>query len=133
MANRKATGVIAANGGFAINPSRKRVDLPSAGQVVGPPEYLTEDEKTVWQELLATSPEGVLQASDSVALELAATLLADYRKDRTSFNAGRLAVLQKALSSIGRTPVDRGRVAAPVAPQDPEDPWLQFTRSGPAR
>lgn len=128
MANRKATAVIAAQGGFKTNPNRKREDPPSAGDIGNPPEYLAEDEKAVWRELVASSPHGVLQASDSVAVELAATLLADYRKDRASFNSGRLSVLQKALSAIGRTPVDRGRVAAPIQPPDPNDPWAKFAR-----
>lgn len=128
MANRKATQVIAANGGFKANPSRRRIDPPSSGVVGQPPAYLDEDEEATWRELLATSPEGVLQASDAVALELAATLLSDYRKDRSSFNAGRLAVLQKALSAIGRTPVDRGRVAAPVPVSEHDDPWAEFAK-----
>ena len=126
MANRKTTKVIAMNGGFKTNPSRIRVDPPSAGEIGNPPEHLADDEQLVWKELVATSPEGVLQASDRVAVELAATLLSDYRKDRDSFNAGRLGVLQKALASIGRTPVDRSRMAAPVDPLDPNDPWAKF-------
>ena len=126
MANHKTTNVIAARGGFKTNPNRKRVDPPSAGTLGDPPEYLQDDEKSVWHELVATSPQGVLQASDAVAVELAATLLSDYRKDRVSFNSGRLGVLQKALSAIGRTPVDRSRMAAPVDPIDPNDPWAKL-------
>ncbi len=133
MPNRKATNVIAAKGGFKTNPARRRADPPSSGMVGQPPAYLSEDEKATWQELLATSPQGVLQASDAVALELAATLLSDYRRDRSSFNAGRLAVLQKALSAIGRTPVDRGRVAAPAPAPDHDDPWAEFAKSISAR
>ncbi len=126
MANFKTTNVIAARGGFKTNPKRKRVDPPSAGTLGDPPEYLQDDEKSVWHELVATSPQGVLQASDAVAVELAATLLSDYRRDRTSFNSGRLGVLQKALSAIGRTPIDRSRMAAPVEPTDPDDPWARL-------
>jgi len=130
MANFKTTNVIAARGGFKTNPSRNRTDPPSAGSIGDPPDYLSNDEKSVWQELLATSPKGVLQASDAVAVELAATLLSDYRKDRASFNSGRLGVLQKALSAIGRTPVDRSRMAAPVDLVDPDDPWAKFLAKG---
>ena len=126
MANHKATGAIAANGGFKTNPNRRRIDPPSAGEIGKPPEHLSEEEKATWQELVATSPQGVLQASDSVAVELAVTLLSDYRRDRASFNAGRLAVLQKALSAIGRTPIDRGRVAVAPLPADPNDPWASL-------
>ncbi len=68
----------------------------------------------------------MLQASDGVAVELAATLPSDYRKDQTRFNSGRLGVLQRALSAIGRTPVDRSRMAAPTDPVDPNDPWAKL-------
>jgi hypothetical protein len=73
----------------------------------------------------------VLKNSDRAALEIASTLLADYRKDRASFNTARLGALQKALASLGRTPVDRGRVAAPDPKKefDPNDPWEELAVS----
>lgn len=128
MANRKATAVIEASGGFKKNPQRKRVDPPCTGEVGAPPDYFAENEKVVWQELIGTSPQGVLKASDRSALEIASTLLADYRKDRASFNPARLTALQKALASLGRTPVDRSRLAAPEPVKDPNDPWAKLIR-----
>ena len=89
MANRKATAVIEANGGFKKNPQRRRVDPLCAGEVGEPPAYFAENEQVIWQELISTSPQGVLKASDRSALEIASTLLADYRKDRASFNPAR--------------------------------------------
>lgn len=74
-------------------------------------------------EKISTSPEGVLKASDRSALEIVSALLADYRKYRASFNLARLTALQKALASLGRTPVDRSRLAAPELVKDPNDPW----------
>ena len=84
--------------------------------------------KIIWNELIVTSPKGVLKNSDRTALEIASTLLTDYRQDRASFNTARLNALQKALASLGRTPVDRGRIAAPEPEKDPNDPWAKLIR-----
>jgi hypothetical protein len=92
--------------------------------------YFAENEQVIWQELISTSPQGVLKASDRSALEIASTLLADYRKDRASFNPARLTALQKALASLGRTPVDRSRLAAPEPVLDPNDPWARLVAMG---
>ena len=56
------------------------------------------------------------------------TAVQDYRKDRSSFNPARLTALQKALASLGRTPVDRSRLAAPEPVVDPNDPWAKLIR-----
>ena len=86
------------------------------------------NQKIIWHELIATSPKGVLKNSDRTTLEIATTLLNDFRQDRASFNTSRLNALQKALASLGRTPVDRGRIAAPEPEKDPNDPWAKLIR-----
>ena len=129
MANRKATAVIEAKGGFKKNPQRKRVDAPCSNEVGLPPDYFSEYERAIWQELMSTSPKGVLKISDRTALEVASALLADFRLDRASFSPARLTALQKALASLGRTPVDRGRLSAPELDVDPNDPWAKLIRS----
>lgn len=128
MANRKATAVIEANGGFKKNPQRKRIDPHASDQIGPPPGYFSEYEQAIWNELVSTSPKGVLKNSDHSILEIASTLMADYRKDRASFSPARLAALQKALASLGRTPVDRGRLAAPEPEIDPNDPWVKLLK-----
>ena len=39
------------------------------------------NQKIIWHELIATSPQVVLKALDHSALEIASTLLVDYSKD----------------------------------------------------
>ena len=127
MANRKATAVIESSGGFKKNPQRKRVDPPCSNDVGPPPDYFLEYERAIWHELINTSPKGVLKISDRTALEVASALLADFRIDRASFNPARLTALQKSLASLGRTPVDRGRLVAPEPENVLENPFAMFT------
>ena len=127
MSNRKSTTVIEATGGFKKNPQRRRIDPPVSDEIGLPPDYFSEYEKAIWHELVSTSPKGVLKNSDRSALEIASTLLADYRKDRASFSPARLAALQKALASLGRTPVDRGRLVAPEPEPNPDNPFAMFS------
>lgn len=128
MANRKTTAVLEAKGSFKKNPQLKRVDPPTADEIGPPPPYFAQNECAVWQELIDTSPKGVLKNSDRSALEIASALLSDFRKNRESFNNGRISSLQKALASLGRTPVDRGRIAVPEPALDPNDPWAAFSK-----
>ena len=128
MSNRKSTAVLEAKGSFKKNPQLKRIDPPVSDEIGGPPSYFDENECNVWHELLETSPKGVLKSSDRTALEIASTLLSDYRKDRKSFNNARINSLQKALASLGRTPVDRSRLAAPEPVIEPNDPWAELIR-----
>jgi hypothetical protein len=130
MSYRKTTAVLEAKGSFKKNPQLKRVDPKTTDEIGEPPAYFSETESTVWHELIATSPKGVLKNSDRTALEIASTLLTDYRKDRESFNTARLNALQKALASLGRTPVDRGRIAAPEPDLDENNPWAELIRKG---
>ena len=128
MSNRKTTAVLEAKGSFKKNPQLKREDAKTSDEIGQPPIYFGETEAAIWNELIATSPKGVLKNSDRTTLEIATTLLNDFRQDRASFNTSRLNALQKALASLGRTPVDRGRIAAPEPENDPNDPWAKLIR-----
>lgn len=128
MSNRKTTAVLEAKGSFKKNPQLKREDAKTSDEIGQPPIYFSETEAAIWNELIATSPKGVLKNSDRTTLEIATTLLNDFRQDRASFNTSRLNALQKALASLGRTPVDRGRIAAPEPAKDPNNPWAKLIR-----
>lgn len=126
MANRKTTAVLEAKGSFKKNPKLKRVDPPVSNELEGPPAYFDEYECAVWDHLVRTSPKGVLKNSDHSALEIASVLLSDFRKDRKNFNSARMSSLQKSLAALGRTPVDRGRIAAPEPELDEDNPWAEL-------
>lgn len=130
MAYHKATAVLEASGSFDKNPQRRRVDPVASNEIDPPPSYFDESERAVWFELIASSPIGVLKNSDHSALEIASTLLSDFRKDRKSFSSSRMSSLQKALSSLGRTPIDRGRIVASEIPPAQNDPWAELSSEG---
>lgn len=118
-----------AKGSFKKNPQLKRVD-PKTSDEIGPsPAYFNDVERRVWQELIETSPEGVLTQSDRTILEIASTLLSDYRKDRASFNTSRVNIIQRALASLGMTPLDRSRIVAPQSEVDEDNPWGRLMKN----
>lgn len=126
MSYRKTTAVLEAKGSFKKNPQLKRVDPPVSDELEGPPAYFNEHECAVWDHLVRTSPKGVLKNSDHSALEIASVLLSDFRKDRKNFNSARMSSLQKSLAALGRTPVDRGRIAAPEPELNKDNPWADL-------
>lgn len=130
MSYRKTTAVLEAKGSFKKNPKLKRVDPKTSDEIGSPPAYFDNVERRVWQELIETSPDGVLTKSDRTILEIASTLLSDYRKDRASFNTSRVNILQRALASLGMTPIDRGRIVAPQQDLDQDNPWAELMREG---
>ena len=71
------------------------------------------NQKIIWHQLIATSPQAVLKALDHSALEIASTLLVDYSKDWASFNPAIFSALQKVFISMDRTPVVRFRPGPP--------------------
>jgi hypothetical protein len=129
MPNRKPTNVLALKGSFKKNPSRKRTDPPAAGQIGSAPSHLADDESQAWDELVGQSPRNVLQASDRAALELVCCLMAEFRKDRADFTPAKLGVLQRGLSCLGFTPVDRGRIGVTRQADRADDPWARFAKS----
>ena len=129
MPNRKPTNVLALKGSFKKNPSRARSDPPATGQIGPPPAYFSDTEKEAWTELVSQSPQNVLQASDRAAVELVCCLMAEFRKDRSAFTPAKLGVLQRGLSCLGFTPVDRSRISVARQADQSDDPWARFAKS----
>jgi len=128
MPNRKPTNVLALKGSFKKNRSRTRVDPAPVGEIGSAPAHFSEDETEAWAELVSQSPRSVLQASDRAALELVCCLMAEYRRDRSSFIPAKLGILQRGLSSLGFTPVDRSRIGVSLQTEPSEDPWARFAK-----
>lgn len=129
MANRKPTNVLALKGSFKKNPARKRIDPQPAAEIGSPPDHLSDAEKQIWKDVVAESPAGVLQASDRLTLEVVASLMAEYRADKSQFTPAKIGVLQRGLSSLGYTPVDRARLGVSARQQVTDDPWAEFAAS----
>jgi hypothetical protein len=113
-AQRKPTAILEASGAFEANPKRARPDEPNSGRGVGPaPGHLAEDERAVWDEIVADCAAGVFQSGDRVMLEVLSCLLAEYRRDRAGFGGRKYQQLTGLLARCGMTPADRSRVTVP--------------------
>ncbi len=112
---RTPTSKLKVIGAFDKHPERTREDDVYTGAFpTEPPEHLSEEVKSAWHEIVAVSHYGVLQASDTFIVELAAGLLAELRRDPFEMVAARLTQLRVALGALGLTPADRSRLSIPV-------------------
>lgn len=119
---RVPTKVLELRGAFKKNPQRTRKEIPGLQELGNPPDHLDDASRAVWIELVESSPAGVLTASDRQALEICSVLLAQFRADPAGFIPARLAQLGRALSVLGRTPVDRSRISLSESKKQ-DDPW----------
>jgi hypothetical protein len=108
--SRTPTNVLDAKGAFKKNPNRQREDATPAGPLGSVPAHMSKEVGACWLELTEKAPHDVLTMSDEITLELAATLLAQFRANPLDFPAARLARLHAFLSSFGMTPADRSKV-----------------------
>ena len=110
---RTPSAVLAARGAFDKNPNRAREDFDSGDFDKSAPDYFNSDQVAVWNELIGLLPPGVLQATDRMAVELTARLIARFRSiDDDEVNMAQVAQIRTALASLGMTPADRSRVSA---------------------
>jgi hypothetical protein len=110
---RTPSAVLEARGSFAHNPDRKREDFQSGDFDPTPPKYFTVKQKAVWTEIVGLLPASVLQATDRLAVELTARLIANFRAmDDADVSMAQVAQIRTALATLGMTPADRSRVSA---------------------
>jgi phage terminase small subunit len=93
------------------DPQRYKKEAPTTGKALGkPPAHLPEDVVTVWKELEKCSLPGVLTSADRFVLEVAASLLAEFRANRADFKAAKYSHLIGCLARLGLTPADRQKL-----------------------
>lgn len=110
---RTPTEILERRGAFKHDPQRGRArdGEPSDLQELGdPPAHITGNVLDAWCDIVNASHEGVLSDADSIALEMAAHLLAGFRAKPESFAVSKLTRLEGLLSKFGMTPADRSRV-----------------------
>jgi len=114
---RTPSAVLEARGAFAHNPDRKREDFQSGVFDNSAPDYFSPGQVVVWDEIVSLLPPSVLQATDRMAVELTARLIARFRsQDDADVSMAQVAQIRTALASLGMTPADRSRVAAVKTP-----------------
>ena len=79
------------------------------------PDYFTEDQQTIWADLVARVPTGVLKRCDVFILELTVILTEKMRAG--GLKASEVGQYRGCLASLGITPADRSRVQVPPAPE----------------
>lgn len=114
---RTPSSVLEARGAFAHNPDRKREDFAAGAFNADAPEYFTDKQVAAWDEIVSLLPATVLQATDRIAVELTARLIARFRsQDDTDVTMAQVAQIRTALATLGMTPADRSRVSAAKTP-----------------
>ncbi len=109
---RTPTKVLDARGAFKANPQRKRDGEPEVHEPIGcAPDHLADDELAAWRQIISQAPMGVLTEADTIAVESAACLVAEFRRDKADFPAGKLGRLQSFLGQFGMTPSDRAKMS----------------------
>jgi len=83
---------------------------------------MPEDERAIWDEIVAECAPGVFQSSDRKLLEHMARLIAASRRDPYHFGIRQTALLINLLARCGMTPSDRSRVFAPPKPDAAQKP-----------
>lgn len=114
---RTPSATLEARGTFAHNPSRTREDFESGEFDRVAPKYFKKNQVAVWEEIIGLLPDSVLQATDRMAVELTARLIARFRSlDDADISMAQVAQIRTALATLGMTPADRSRVSAKKAP-----------------
>jgi len=110
---RTPSAVLEARGAFDKDPARRREDFEAGAFDPTPPKYFYVKQKAVWAEIVGVLPATVLQATDRMAVELAARLIAQFRaQPDAEVTSAQVAQIRTALAVLGMTPADRSRVSA---------------------
>jgi hypothetical protein len=97
------------------DPQRYRAEIPKSSRPLGSaPDHLGKqvepDPAACWFELETYCIPGVLTGADRIAMEMLATLLAEYRADPAKFPSTKLNQLSVMLGRFGMTPSDRTKL-----------------------
>lgn len=126
MARHKQPAELAALKGAAKkNPQRYKNEAPKTGKPLGKvPGHLTPEVALVWKELESCALPGVLTGADRFVMEVAATLLSEFRILRTEFKAAKYSHLIGCLARLGLTPADRQKLGTEKKPEG--NPFDEF-------
>jgi hypothetical protein len=111
------------------NPQRyKEVKRPEKTQPLGdPPEDWAEAYKKTWEEIKASSIEGILSEADRVAFESLCCIVVEMREDFRAVPTAKLVFMMNTLGRFGMTPADRIRMQSQRgADRDKKKPESEF-------
>ena len=125
---RKPTNILELNGAFAKNPKRglARANEPEpVGEIGAAPEYLDENEKACWHEIVKMCHAGSLCSADRLILEHGARILAALRASKEYGNVRLMVRLEATLGKLGLTPADRSKISI-TKPKETANPFAKF-------
>ncbi|WP_313248857.1 hypothetical protein [Stenotrophomonas acidaminiphila] len=107
------------------DPQRYKKEPPKTGKPLGkPPGHLPDEVSEVWQELEKCALPGVLTSADRFIMEVASSLLAEFRASRGEFVAAKYSHLIGCLARLGLTPADRQKLGTEKPPEG--NPFDEF-------
>ncbi len=108
---RKPTKLLEAKGAFKANPQRSRPNEPDGKGAFPskPPKHLALSCVDAWLEIVSIVPAGVLTGSDSIAVEISATLLSEFRLGGMPIS--RITRLVQELGKLGLDPSGRAKLS----------------------
>ena len=113
MTRRTPSAILEAKGAFAKNPNRKREDFQAGEFNKEPPAYFHAGQIDVWNEIASLLPDGVLQATDRLTVELASRQIDAFRgMSDADVTMAQVAQIRTTLAKLGMTPADRSMVTA---------------------
>ena len=122
---RKPTAVLDARGAFKKNPQRKRSGEPVVREPIGAcPDSFDALQREAYMQIVGQAPLGVLTEADNLAVEMASTLLAQFRQDRYGFPVQSYGKLIQLLGTFGMTPSDRAKLS--IAPPKQVNPFAEL-------
>lgn len=100
------------------NPQRYKTEAPKTGKALGKvPGHLPEEVSKVWKELEKCALPGVLTSADRFIMEVASSLLSEFRANRGEFVAAKYSHLIGCLARLGLTPADRQKLGTEKTPE----------------
>lgn len=128
---RTPSNVLQMRGAFDKNPKRGREregEPEPNGEIGDPPASLSKEAKECWFEIEGLLAPGVLCRSDRLALEMAASLLAQMREMHWIVPAAMLTRYETLIGKFGMTPSDRSKVSVPKQRQ--ANPFAKLIKKG---
>jgi len=108
------------------DPQRYRDPTAQSDEPLGDHPGLSGHALKAWRDLEKNSIPGVLTGADRFMMEIAATLLGEFRDDPSEFAVGKYGQLISCLARLGLSPADRQKVRAPEKPKS-NDGFNQFS------
>lgn len=121
-AHRKPTAVLELSGAWQKNPQRRRTEPKPRAALGRAPKQSPISFAQAWKLIVSACPEGVLADRDRLIVEIAASLLVQFRDDPAKMPTARLQRLTSILGELGMSPASASRVTVPK-PKDEFDEW----------